>query len=205
MFDRVLAVIYVALVAAMLVLILSEVEAEGEVGRSECRSSLWRNAQVLQPWFKQAKTPSEISSRTRHLGVLVTSICEAAETYYIDPELALAIAFRESSLRPSVGNGKIIGSRGERGYFQILPGSPAESFRPGECSQHNPRCNAMSALGYMQHLKTTCISQDPWVWVGAYGRSRCPTGAEAREFAETKIARRYFCSIDLECGDIWPE
>jgi len=199
----VLAVVFLT----VFIVVMFDGDVFGEQGPSDqtsCRSSLWRNAQILQPWYKNAASPTARSKRAEQLKTLVYAICEASSATSVDPELALAIAFRESSLRPDVGTGRIDGKRGERGYFQVMPGSSAENFRPGKCSQHDPWCNAMSALRYMEHLKSVCVTSDPWIWVAAYGRGKCSSRREVEDMPEVGLARRYFCSIDETCDDTWP-
>jgi hypothetical protein len=199
----------VVVFCAWLLLVLTgiAVAEEGSERGTTCRTQVWYGAQELQPWFKLASSPSVAVGRMTHLRRLTDAICDASSETGIDPLLALAVAFRESSLNPEVGLGKRNGKRGERGYFQVLPGSPAERFAPGKCFQHEPSCNATAALRYMKHLQgvEVCGSDDPWVWLAAYGAGRCPPAEESREWPGMKQARRLFCDLDKSCGDVWPE
>jgi hypothetical protein len=159
--------------------------------------------QELQPWYYQSRDPVTLSRRSEQLTQLTNAICNASRETKIDPILAVAIAFRESSLHPIVGRGERDGKRGERGYFQVMPGSSAERFAPFDCSQHEPECNAKTALRFMSFLRDKC--DNTWSWVGSYGRGvKCPDIEVAREWTEVRIARRYLCKIG-DCDSIWPE
>lgn len=184
-------------------LIFSAIYAWGEESHT-CESRVHTAIQKLQPWYYSSNDPVVVSRRSEQLTDLTNAICDASRETNIDPILAVAIAFRESSLHPAVGGGAKNGLRGERGYFQVMPGGPAERFSPGGCSQHEPDCNAKTALRFMSFLEDQC-GLDTWKWVGAYGRGvGCPTKEEAREWREVKIARNILCKIG-DCDSIWPE
>jgi len=171
-----------------------------------CGRTVWHAAQALQPWFYQANTVEGQGRRAALLVDLTRAVCISSAAFDIDPLLALSVARRESSLLPRVGLGQQNGLRGERGYFQVMPDGAAERYRPNVCSQHEPKCNAMTALGFMAELRdNVCQSDDPWIWLGAYGRGRCPDAQEARAWDELRLARRFLCDITEDCNDIWPE
>jgi hypothetical protein len=178
----------------------------------QCIESVWYAVQQLQPWYRRAPDAVVASRRAAQLRDLTDAICAASTAYDINPLLAVAVAFRESSLLPQVGLGGRNGARGERGYFQVMPGGAAEAFRPGECSQHEPRCNAFTALGYMASLRQQSSLAGygkggllTWVYLGAYGRSTgIPSLEEAVEFTELHRARATFCRIEEECDEVWP-
>jgi hypothetical protein len=182
--------------------------AIGEQGSEQqtCGQTVWHAAQTLQPWFYNANTIEGQERRSAHLVDLTRAVCISSRAFDIDPLLSLAVARRESSLLPRVGRGEQNGARGERGYFQVMPDGAAERFRPTECSQHEPKCNAMTAMGFMADLRdNVCQSADPWVWLGAYGRGRCPSPDEARTWSELHLARRFLCEVTEDCASIWPE
>lgn len=194
--------LWITVMVISLFLIFSAIWAYGEEGTS-CESRVHTAIQKLQPWYYQSRDPITLSRRGEHLTDLTNAICTASSENNIDPILAVAIAFRESSLLPVVGRGEKNGERGERGYFQVMPGGPAERFSPGECSQHVPDCNAKTAMRFMDFLRARC--DNTWSWVGSYGRGiDCPSIEEAREWTEVKVARSYLCRIG-DCDEIWPE
>jgi hypothetical protein len=189
------------LVLAVLLCIVIARSAFGECGRT-----VWGAIQVLQPWYHRTPSELERARRAGHLLELTIGTCIAAKVHHIDPLLAVAVAFRESSLIPRVGLGAQNGLRGEMGYWQVMPHSTARRFQPNRCSQHDPKCNAMTALGYMAWLRDTeCANDDPWIWLGAYGRGPCPTPIEARTWSELRVARRHLCTIEPRCNEVWPE
>jgi len=187
------------LIVIMLVMLVSV-----DVMAEECNPMVWEAAQTLQPWFTTGVGTAR-TVRANQLTTLTKAICTATDETGINPLLALAIARRESSLLPLIGLGKRDGARGERGYFQVLPRGPAEKFAPPGCSQHDPECNATTALRYLKHVRTVCgHPDDPWVWIGAYGTSRCPSPTEARTWIGLKVARRFLCDVDKNCDVTWP-
>lgn len=169
-----------------------------------CYSQVWSASQKLQPWFYSSRDVETLTKRHARLNDLTNAICTASEENNIDPILAVAIAFRESGLHPFVGLGSRDGARGERGYFQVMPEGTAQRFSPGNCSQHEPDCNAITAFRFMNYLKQRC-GDNTWVWLGAYGRGiDCPTEEQAKEWNEVRLARNYLCKIG-DCNEIWPE
>lgn len=173
-----------------------------------CRTSVWYAAQKLQPWYKRAATVEARSLRVRHLEDFTNATCAEAPSRDIPPLLAVSLAFRESSIMPHTGLGKKLGLKGERGYWQVMPDGKAESFVPRDCKQSNPSCNAKSAMSYLAWLRDDYCNagDDPWIYVGAYGRGHCPGGPrEARSWEEVQVARRIYCSIEPNCAETWPE
>lgn len=198
--DRLL--LWVLTLAIVFSLICSTIYAFGEEANS-CYSHVHSAIQKLQPWYYSSSDPVALSHRSEHLDVLSRAICNASDETGIDPLLAVAIAFRESSLHPIVGSGARDGERGEQGYFQVMPGGPALRFSPLDCSQHEPGCNAKTALRFMSFLRERC--EDTWSWVAAYGRgSGCPSRSQAKEWTEVRVARGHLCKIG-DCDEIWPE
>jgi len=177
--------------------------------QGDCVQQVWYGAQQLQPWYRRAAGPDTMVKRAKVLRDFTDATCAEVARTGIDPLLAVAIAFRESSLLPQVGLGEKNGARGERGYFQVLPGGGAERFAPEGCvSQHDVRCNAATAMSYLAWLRDEncpgAISQ----WVGAYGRGRCVGPLESREWPEVQVARRHFCALmgsPERCEAAWPE
>jgi hypothetical protein len=180
----------------MRILVFLVVLALPVTAHAECYEEVRAAAHKLQPWYAVRSMPW----RAAHLDKLSRAVCAASAETGVSPLLAIAVARRESSLLPRVGLGKKVGSRGEQGYFQVLPGSPAA--RLGACDQTEPACNALSALRYMRALQTRC-GEDPWVWVGAYGAGHCPTPLEARRWGVVRVARRFYCEV-ADCDTGWP-
>lgn len=130
---------------------------------------------------------------------------DAALRFGQDPYVALAIARRESSFDPRVEDGRIVGSLGERGFFQVYPNGAAEKTCGG-CDQTDPTCNAHTAMCWLSLRRQEC-GESPWVYVGAYGRKKCPKRWEARGWREVRRARMFFCLAlgpDQDCGEAWP-
>lgn len=194
--------LFVTVMTILLFLIFGAFWAYGEEATS-CESRVHHAIQKLQPWYYQSRDPIALSRRGEQLSQLTNAICNASRETKIDPILAVAIAFRESSLHPIVGCGERDGKRGERGYFQVMPGGSAEGFAPTDCSQHEPECNARTALRFMSFLRDKC--DNTWSWVASYGRGvKCPEIKIAREWTEVRVARSYLCKIG-DCDTIWPE
>jgi len=152
----------------------------------------------LQPYLY-----GEGSPEARRLAALIR---RQAEAHQVSPWLALAVARRESSLHPRVGRGHQVGTLGEVGYFQVIPGGAAERTCGRGCDQAEPECNARTAMCWLAHSRTEC-GTDPWVYVGAYGRRRCPrNAAEARRWPEVRRARGFLCeAMGASCVTTWPE
>lgn len=182
--------------------------AWGETARSDT-SGIWYGAQILQPWYKRGQNPRQQGQRIKALKVLVGAISAASAETGIPGGIALAVARRESSLLPSVGRCEILGSRGEQGYFQVMPGGVVErEHAPADCDDMtNPLCNARTALRAMASVRDRCEGSSPWVWVGVYGRGHhgCPSEAEVREWAEVARSRTFYCQIARDCSRTWPE
>ena len=176
--------------------------------REEIAVRLWHDAQVLQPWYRRAKTQGEVEYRGKMLKELTRSLIAAWEETGVDPFIGLAIARRESSLRPRVGHGKILGSRGEQGYFQVMPGGVIErQYAPDDCQDMtDPLCNARTAFRAMKGIQDRCPGSSPWVWVGVYGRghSGCPLESNVKQWHEVLLARSYYCTIVEDCDATWP-
>ena len=178
----------------------------------DCRGALCREAwagtvepvlemadqiQVWQPWY------SARDYRREHAVFLAKAFHGAAKTHGIDPWLALAIARRESSLDPNVGNGKRCGSRGEQGYFQIMPRGAALKACGKQRNMFDVGANADTAMCYLKLMQDHCPGST-WRWVAAYGWRRCPSEREAREDRATKLAREFYCQAVRGCDRTWP-
>ena len=138
---------------------------------------------------------------------LVSIIYDAAMTHRIDPWIALAVAYRESSLLPSVGSGGRRGARGELGYFQIMPGGSAMRVCGAGRPMTSPAANADTAMCYLAHVRQLCESDDPSIYVAAYSMRNCPTTpAKALRIPATRRARELLCEMagDERCERIWP-
>lgn len=117
---------------------------------------------------------------------------EAAREQSLDPLLLTALAFRESSFREGLR-----GDLGEEGAMQLLGVAKraAPRGRDGRrCDTSQLRCNIRTGAAFLAWCRERCPG--PWdVWVGAYGMSRCPTAAEAREHRSVKRARLLYEQI----------
>ena len=170
-------------------------EAEVEVERSddwERQDLITAGVVALQPWYE---------ARPRDAARIARIIDEAATSNGIDPWLAVAIARRESSLLQGQ-----VGSLGEQGMFQVMPRSAALRVCRRGCSIDQPRCNAEVAMCFLAHVREICGSDDTWVWVGAYGMSRCPTPREARSMVSTRRARAFLVDLvgEERAAESWP-
>jgi hypothetical protein len=138
---------------------------------------------------------------------IVSVIFEAASEHGINPWIALSMAYRESSLLPSVGSGRRRGALGEVGYFQIMPGGYAIHVCGSGRSMTSARANADTAMCYLAHIREVCESDDPSVYVAAYGMRNCPTDATtAMRLPRARRARSILCQMAGEerCNVIWP-
>jgi hypothetical protein len=150
-----------------------------------------------QPYYK---------TRARSALRLARIIYDAAEEHTQSPWIALAMAYKESSLSPGVGELQVTGGLGEEGYFQIMPRSyPGRTCGKGR-SMGNARANADTAMCYLAHVRDICGTDDPWQYVSAYGMRRCPRPGEGRGLRPSKRGRRILCRMvgQEECDRIWP-
>ena len=137
---------------------------------------------------------------------LARVIYRAADRHKQSPWIALAMAQRESSLAPRVGDLRKRGSRGEEGYFQIMPKSvPAATCSKGR-HMGDAFANADTAMCWLAQVQKICQSTDPWVYVSAYGTDRCPSQIEGRTMRSAIKARSLLCQMvgDEKCQQIWP-
>ncbi len=151
----------------------------------------------LQPWYER---------RPQAAKRLAMIIFDAAEEHSQDPWIALAMAYKESSLSPGVGRLKVTGGLGEEGYFQIMPRSyPGRTCGKGR-NMGNARANADTAMCYLAHVRDLCDTDDPWQYVSAYGMRRCPYPGEGHDLQPSKRARRFLCKMigQGECERRWP-
>lgn len=117
----------------------------------------------------------------------------------LDPLLLVAIAMRESSLREDVERLERLGARGERGLMQCH--GAALRARPAACGPEleGAHCQVYTGAMWLARVRDACEGST-WVWVAAYGRSRCPSEAEARADRATAIAASYYA---LAGGRSW--
>lgn len=175
-----------------------------EDDRSETVKIVEDGIRALQPWFYMAKNPRVQLRREREFFRLVSHIHNASVENQIPPQIAVVVGFRESSLLPSIQ--LKTGSRGERGYFQVMPGGLAIRVCGNGCNQNTPRCNAQTAMCYLAYCRDLC-GENPWQYVGGYGRSRCPESVtEAQSWREVRRARKLLCNAYGEpvCDEVWP-
>lgn len=130
---------------------------------------------------------------------LATIIAMSALGEDIPPMIALTVALRESALLHKVG------SLGELGIFQVHPTGRAKIVCSGGCDLSLPTCNARTAMCWLSKARDIC-GESPWLWIGGYGRSRCPRDIEeAKTWDEVKRARRILCELTESCSVLWPE
>lgn len=150
-----------------------------------------------QPYYK---------TRPRAALRLARIVYDAAEEHNQNPWIALAMAYKESSLSPGVGELQVTGGLGEEGYFQIMPRSyPSRTCGQGR-SMGNARANADTAMCYLAHVRDICETDDPWQYVSAYGMRRCPLPGEGYILRPSKRGRGILCRMvgQEECDRIWP-
>ncbi len=95
---------------------------------------------------------------------LISLVEEYAYSYGIDPAIAVAQIGRESGYRADVVYGPFVGSAGERGIAQFIPGTWA---RYGSGDPYNPD-DSLHAWGeYMSHL-LAMFSGDYWKALAGY-------------------------------------
>lgn len=152
----------------------------------------------LQPWYRRRP------NRARRLADIIYT---AAREHGVDPWIALSMAYRESSLAPNVGRGDRLGALGEEGYFQVMPSSYPRRVCGQGRDMGQPRANADTAMCYVAHVREVCESDDPWVYVAAYGMRGCPSPERARRLPSPRRRRETLCDVvgDTECDSIWPQ
>jgi len=157
--------------------------------------------ETLQPFYQ-----SESPNRAKIKKNLAYAIYKAATDHEIDYRYAVALAARESSFLPKIGTGKIDGSRGERGYFQIFPIGKAEITCSRGCNQYDIQCNAQTAMCWLDRCRDLC-GDDPWMYLGGYGRSSCPKNVSiAKTWTELRVLRGKLCNGFGEdvCNELLP-
>lgn len=205
--KKVSLVAFLIILLTGIFLIIAE-RSEANETQQMVESDSWRmvadGIRRLQPWYLNSRNPRVRIRRDREFTRLVSYIHNASEQNGIDPRIAVVVGFRESSLLPSIH--LKTGSRGERGYFQVMPRSLAVRVCGDGCDQKTPQCNANTAMCYLSYCRELC-GDSPWLYVGGYGRSRCPESAtEARTWREVRRARRLLCHAygDWVCDEVWP-
>lgn len=153
--------------------------------------------EILQPYYK-----SNNPNRKRLLGKLATSIYWAASENEIDYRLAVALGSRESSLHPAI----MSRDKHAVGYFQVkVPGAAYNQCANG-CDQHDLSCNVDTAMCWLSVCKRQC-GDNPWMYLGGYGRSRCPKSISvAKQWSELRSLRSKLCKGfgEIACNEILP-
>lgn len=94
------------------------------------------------------------------MNTAIASLILAASVHFnISPELSLAIAKQESSLRPNA-----IGPVGEVGLFQIRPKYSKYTSK----ELRNPIVNITEGLRFLQNAKKYCKHQKDMTWIVCY-------------------------------------
>jgi len=132
--------------------------------------------------------PATSDERAERLAGVFTG---AGHETRIDPLLLVAIAMRESSLSEDVEQLERLGARGERGLLQIH--GAALRVRPEACGPEleGAHCQVYTGALWLARVRDACEGST-WRWVAAYGRSRCPSEAEARADRAAAIAASYY-------------
>jgi hypothetical protein len=115
-----------------------------------------------------------------------------------------AIIQRESHYSKRVENGIKRGALGEIGMMQVMPDGYAIRRFGNDCEQTDAACNIMTGTRYLENARELCETDDPWVWMAAYGVGECPSPRTARRLKTAKNARIIFCDITPECEEHWP-
>ncbi len=118
------------------------------------------------------------------------------EQYGFDPKFIIAIAFRESSLIPSVENRRRFGkSHREIGLMQCH--GAALSFRPAQCSTklEGAWCQIQTGTRYLAHIRDNVCSGSTWRLLAAYGHGRCMSAHEAKNDRGVRRVMRYYQAI----------
>ena len=172
-------------------------KTEGELASDRVVQEMTEVIVARQPVYRRR------AARARSLAL---EIYRAAKAHVVNPFLALAMAHVESAFHPSVGTGRRRGSRGEEGYFQVMPRSRPWRICGRGRSMFDTSANADTAMCYFARLREVCQTDDPWVLVSAYSRSYCPKPWTARWMRGTKNRRKSLCSMvgDERCNVIWP-
>jgi len=160
-----------------------------------------------QPWYRHGRNENELASRKAFAFEIAGIIRDYSEEWRFDPYVVLSIAKKESSLHPRWILGPGVGGRGEMGMFQVMPrGRAVRTCSDGCDDLFNPRCNARTALCWLDLARRQC-GDDPWLYVAGYGATRCPrTYDEARSWRPPNRAREILCDIlgEEECSSRWP-
>jgi hypothetical protein len=119
-----------------------------------------------------------------------------------------SIIERESNYAQRVEDGRKRGALGELGMMQVMPDGYAIRRFGNECEQTDVHCNIMTGTRYLENTREICLeereTEDPWVWMAAYGSGKCPSPRSARLHKSAKNARRIFCKITPDCEEHWP-
>lgn len=156
--------------------------------------------ETLQPYFK-----SDCTKRARLKKNLANAIYKSAITYDIDFRYAVALASRESSFLPIIGARPVEGSKA-RGYFQVLVSGAAVSKCSDGCNQFNVTCNAETAMCWLDWCRRKC-GNNPWMYLGGYGRSYCPANPRAaKNWPELRALRSKLCNGfgEKACNELLP-
>lgn len=144
--------------------------------------------------------------RTTHLAKLINE--HARFTKAPHPNFIVSIIERESRFNRQIEIGAQYGRDGDIGLMQVMPrGAAIQHMRRSrnDCDQRDANCNIMTGAMWLQEVREQCGSNDPWVWMAAYGTDHCPTSKAARTFKSAKNARRIFCKITEDCATHWPQ
>lgn len=153
--------------------------------------------ETLQPYYR-----TESPKRLKLKDSLAIAIYKSATYYEIDYRYAVALGSRESSFLP-----KIKSARGDaRGYFQIFINGVAQRRCSRGCDQHDIQCNTQTAMCWLDRCRDLC-GDDPWMYLGGYGRSSCPKNVNvAKTWTELRVLRSKLCNGFGEdvCNELLP-
>jgi len=123
------------------------------------------------------------------VGDLATVFVDAGQETEIDPLLLVALARRESGLRPSAR-----GNLGEIGLLQVH--GVGLKHRPEVCARSltTADCQVRTGAAFLQWVRASCPGST-WRWVCSYARSHCCSEEVARNDIGTRRAHRYHQEI----------
>lgn len=126
-------------------------------------------------------------------GMIISLILSLAPVFNIDPYVALAVAYEESSLNP-----KAVGTKGEVGLFQIMPQMYKQAGYTKK-QMEEPLNNIYMGLRMLQDAKKTCVHKGPLTFLVCYnaGPSVAKKIRKPASFAYVvKVKRRLIKILD---------
>ena len=125
----------------------------------------------------------------QYAAALAEVFVEAGEAHEVDPLLLVAIAMRESSLRPGIR-----GAVGEIGLLQVH--GAALGVRPKACpaTLDTWSCEVHTGAAWLKVCQEVCPGSTAR-WLAAYGSGKCPAEDAATKARGILVVRRYYETI----------